>query len=196
MKRVKARYREKDFTKKTKNRGNKSTEVVSRKQGLGIGTFNMNGKSVQGMEDIKRAMISRDVEVMCLVETHVRKEDKKGPSVEGYDMHQSCREGGDKKGGGLAILTKKGSRLAFKRYSPKIENARLSYVNKERMWVTYESQHGKTAIGCVYLGCHNDDGRHDEHNEGIYKVLAEEVYILRGKGFRVILQGDFNAWVG
>ena len=196
MKRVKARYRDRDIKKKTKYRNDEKTEAVSRNRILGIGTFNMNGKTVKGMEDVKKAVTGQDISIMCLVETHVRKEDRKGPNIEGYDTHQACREGNDKKGGGLAILTKKGSGLAFKRYSPEIANVGLSYVNKERMWITYESLRGKTAVCCVYLGCHNDDGRHKEHNRGIYKVLSEEVYALRGKGFRIILQGDFNCWVG
>ena len=196
MKRAKARYRDNDFIRKTKNRGNKGTEAVSRSKVLGIGVWNMNGKSVRGMEDVTSAVQDQNISVMCLVETHVRKEDRKGPVIEGFDTHQACREGGDKKGGGLAILTKKATGLAFSRYAPRIVNPSLSYVNTERLWITYGSQHGKSAICCVYLGFHSDDGRHVKHNKGIYKVLSEEIYTLRGKGFRIILQGDFNAWVG
>ena len=200
MKRVKpARstgYRERDFIRKKKNRAKNEVETVTREQSLVIGMLNMQGKSVLGMEDVKRAIEVRDINVMCLVETHVRSEDRDGPKIEGFNTHQLCREGGDKKGGGLAILTREKDVVTYSRYSPTIVNPSLAYVNKERMWVTVESQGGKTAICCVYLGCHNADGRHEEHNKGIYKVVAEEVYTLRGKGFRVVLQGDFNAWVG
>ena len=38
--------------------------------------------------------------------------------------------------------------------------------------------------------------RHQDWNEGIYKVLADEIRDLRGQGYRIVLQGDFNAWVG
>ena len=191
--RDKNRYKSLD---KKRNMRNQTTVEVTKKPVIGIGVLNMQGKSRQGMEDVRRAVISQDLDIVCLTETHVRKEDKKGPSIEGFDTHQACREGGDKKGGGLAILTKKIDGIAFTRYRPQIKNESLGYVDKERCWITYQSQGGKTAVCCLYLGCHNSDGRHDRHNEGIYEVLSEEVHTLRGKGFRVLLSGDFNAWVG
>ena len=70
---------------------------------------------------------------MCLVETHVRKEDRKGPSLEGFVTHQARREEGDKKGGGLAILVRERIGFAVLRYRPDIKCERLGYVAKERM---------------------------------------------------------------
>ena len=171
-------------------------EVVEKEQTIGIGLLNMQGKSRKGMEDLERAVKVEGLDVLCLVETHSRKEDRKGPSIEGFVAHQARREGTDKKGGGLAILVRDKKGIAFSRLKPDIKCERLGYVAKERMWLTYESQGGKTAICCVYMGCQSSDGRHDAHNAGIYEVLSEEVYTLRGKGFRVIMKGDFNAWVG
>ena len=190
------RDRHRECIRKRKNRGAHEVEVVERKETVGIGLLNMQGKSRTGMEDVRRAVADKDLDFMCLVETHVRKEDRRGPSIEGFETHQACREGQDKKGGGLAILARKRKGIAFTRYKPNIKSEGLGYVNKERLWLTYQSQGGKTAIGCVYLGCQSSDGRHDRHNAGIYEVLADEIYTLRGKGFRVLLQGDFNSWVG
>ena len=194
MRNFKERNRDKDFYQKRKNM--KNVQVVERKLTIGIGLLNMQGKSVKGMEDVARAVTVEDLDVMCLVETHVRKEDRKGPALKGFVTHQACREGADKKGGGLAVLVKERNGIAFTRYKPDIKCERLGYVAKERLWLTYQSQGGKTAICCVYMGCQSSDGRHDRHNDGIYEVLSEEIYTLRGKGFRVIMQGDFNAWVG
>lgn len=33
-------------------------------------------------------------------------------------------------------------------------------------------------------------------NDGIYKVLSDEIFALRGKGYRILMKGDFNGWVG
>ena len=86
--------------------------------------------------------------------------------------------------------------VSFTRYNPVISKPELSYVDSERLWVTYNSQHGRTAVGSIYLGWNADDGRHEAWNRGIYEVLSEEVRGLRSQGFRVVLQGDFNGHVG
>ena len=171
MRTFKIKHQDKGLYRKRKNRQENDVQVVERKETLGIGLLNMQGKSRQGMEDVRRAVVTQDLDIMCLVETHVRKEDRKGPSIEGFVTHQACREGGDKKGGGLAILARERKGIAYTRYKPNIKSEELGYVDKERMWILYGSQRGKTAVCCVYLGCHNSDGRHDRHNEGIYKVL-------------------------
>ena len=88
MKRVKpARstgYRERDFIRKKKNRAKNEVKTVTREQSLVIGMLNMQGRSVLGMEDVKRAIEIKDINVMCLVETHVRSEDRNGPKIEGF----------------------------------------------------------------------------------------------------------------
>ena len=64
------------------------------------------------------------------------------------------------------------------------------------MWVVYKSQKGSTAVATVYLGFNSTDNRHTEWNRGIFQVLSEEVKDLRGRGYRIIINGDFNSWVG
>ena len=44
---------------------------------------------------------------------HIRAEDKVGVELEGFDTHESLREGEEKKGGGLAILTRKKDGIVF-----------------------------------------------------------------------------------
>ena len=86
--------------------------------------------------------------------------------------------------------------MSFCKLNPKISKPELQYVDKERLWVTYKSSGGKTAVATVYLGWNASDDRHHDWNMGIFEVLEDEVRDLRDQGFRVVLQGDFNSWVG
>ena len=70
---------------------------LTRKKTFGIGLLNIQGVSEQGIEDLKRIVHIQELEMMCLVETHVRKEDKHGIYIPGFDSHQSLREGTEKK---------------------------------------------------------------------------------------------------
>jgi exonuclease III len=173
-------------------------EQLVRRSELVVGMLNMEGYKVRGMVDVGEAASARNMDVICLVETHLRKEDRKMIELEGYDTVEVRREDAndDMNGGGLAILTRKKSGLIFKQHKPKISNFDHAYVEKERMWVTYDSARGKTAICCLYLGFQASDDRHAKRNEGILKVLSEEIFSLRGGKYRICLQGDFNSWVG
>ena len=134
MKPFRDKDRNKSFNRKIRNMRN--VQVFEMEQTIGIGLLNMQGKSRKGMEDVERAVKVQGLDVLCLVETHVRKEDRKGPSIEGFITHQARREGTDKKGGGLAILVRDKKGIAFTRLKPDIKCERLGYVSKERMWLT------------------------------------------------------------
>ena len=167
-----------------------------------IGFLNVNGYKTETMVDVTSAIEKKGADIFCLAETKLRKEDRKKIFKEGFEVFETRREDcnnkgeKDRNGGGLAILAKKNEGVVYKRYQPQIANSELGYVEKERLWITYESQSCKTAVCCVYLGFQADDDRHKVWNEGILKVLGEEIFKLRGKGFRINLQGDFNSWVG
>ena len=168
---------------------------LTRKKSIGIGLLNLGGVSVQGMEDVKRMVQLKELDIMCLIETHKRKEDKTGVEIPGFQSYECRREGNEKKGGGLAILVRNGDML-FSRHQPSVKLVEHEYVLRERMWLTYSSIHGKTAICCIYLACSNKDRSHVAWNKGILDVVSEEVFKLRGKGYRIIIQGDMNSWVG
>ena len=68
----------------------------------------------------------------------------------------------------------------------------LACVNSERLWIKYKSDHGITAICTVYLGFQADDNRHQDWNEGIYKVLADEIWDLRVNA-AVRTQGNWDS---
>lgn len=173
-------------------------ESLSRKKSLSVGLLNVNGYSQTSAKDVEDAMSKLDVDVMCIVETKMRTEDRDKIKMKGFDVYETRRADadGDKQGGGLAIFARRKDGIIFKRYDPEIKEEDLAFVNKERLWVTYDSKVGKTAVCCIYLGCQNSSDSNGQWNDDILSVLASEVFELRSLGYRINLQGDFNCWVG
>ena len=184
----------------TRKRG--EVGVVEKKKSLMIACLNVDGYNLGTMVDVEGMIRKKDVDIFCLTETKMRKKDSKKISKEGFDVfekrREDCNSQGmmDKKGGGLAILVRKREGLVYQEHFQTIKDHNLAYVDKERMWITYSSEGGKTAVCCVYLGWGAKDERHKLWNKGILEVLSDEIFNLRGKGFRVNLHGDFNSWMG
>ena len=178
--------------------GRPEQPTLDRRKFVRLGYLNVNGFTEQSRFDVLAALESKQIDVFSLVETKFRREDKEELKIPGFEVFQCRRQEAtnDKKGGGIACLVRKSSGVKFKKLSPNIPRADLNYVANERLWITYQSQHGKTAICTVYLGYNDSDGRHYDWNKGILEVLAGEVSDLRESGYRVILQGDFNSHVG
>ena len=173
-------------------------EAVVKKKTVGIGFLNANGCTEVTMRDIEETVSYQDLDVVCVAETKMREEQKEKLKIKGFDTHETRRSDadGDKQGGGLAIFTRQKDGIIFKRYNPKIKDARHAFVERERLWITYNSIMGKTAVCCLYLGCQNVDDSHGRWNDDILSVVASEVYDIRAQGYRVTVQGDFNSWVG
>ena len=178
--------------------GRPEQDSLDRRKFVKLACLNINGWTEQSKFDVLAAIEAKHVDVFSLVETHARREDKGVMKIPGFEVFQCTRQEAtnDKKGGGIACLVRKSAGVKFKRHSPNIPRSDLNYVANERLWITYQSQHGKTAVCTVYLGFYNQDGRHYNWNKGILEVLAEEVRDLRESGHRIILQGDFNSHVG
>ena len=178
----------------------KKGNTVERRSTIGLGCLNVNGWNDFTKDDVEKAIQCMNIDVFSFVETNSKK--KAGDArpkitVQGCQVFEVHRQGkNDKQGGGIACAVRKTAGVVVSRHNPKIKDPALNYVSSERLWIKYKSDHGKSAICTVYLGFQADDNRHLDWNEGIYKVLADEVQDLRGEGYRVILQGDFNAWVG
>ena len=183
---------------KKKNVVSNTKEILTRKASLNIGMLNIEGHREDKMEDVSRAMRIRDLDVMVLLETHLRREHKKKVKSEGCEVFETRRGDfeKDKKGGGIAIMCRKKKGISFSSHSPSIIDPGHAHVEKERVWVLVTTAGAKTAVCATYLGCESGDDHHGPWNEAIYAVLAEEIHSLRSKGYRVSLQGDFNAWVG
>ena len=176
--------------------------ALDRKSSINLGSLNVNGWSEVSKNDVESAIEARAVDIFSLIETKRRLDEPGKLKLEGFEVFEACRRGkegeveNERRGGGLACLVRKSLSVVFSHYQPRISNPDLNYVAAERLWVKYESQHGMTAVCTIYMGFQADDDRHRAWNQGIYEVLAEEIGVLRGEGFRCILQGDFNAWVG
>ena len=174
--------------------------TVDRRSTIGLGCLNVNGWGDVSKDDVEKAMGCMNIDIFSLVETNAKKKvTERGPKVkvQGCTVFEARRENeGDKPGGGIACAVRNSAGIVATRHNPTINNPAFNYVSAERLWIKYKSDHGKSAICTVYLGFQADDQRHQEWNEGIYHVLADEIRQLRGDGFRVLLQGDFNAWVG
>ena len=159
---------------------------------------NCNGFDDLSEYDTVDLIKSQKPEILGILETHHREEDTKSVKIPGYKTFESRRSdlAGDKEGGGIMVLAKEtdGIKIEEKRF--KIKNKELEFVSKERMWVTARTGADKIAVGFVYIGHQSSTDKWGEWNDGIYEVLEEEVKKLQDQGYKVLLKGDFNGWVG
>ena len=175
--------------------------TIDKRSSIGIGCLNINGWSKVKESDVLQAIESKQLDVFSLVETK-KKPKSKRIEIEGFKVFEVRRKGDNldggssKEGGGLACMVKTSAGVTFSQHQPSIKDPQLNYVSSERLWVKYTSPHGKTALCTAYLGFQAQDNRHLKWNEGIYQVLTDEIRDLRGQGYRVILVGDYNAWIG
>ena len=69
-------------------------------------------------------------------------------------------------------------------------------MDNERLWLLVEGEE-RVAIANVYMATQTGKSTiYKEWNKALYAMLSEEINILRESGFKVILQGDFNARFG
>ena len=173
-----------------------SRDMLRRKSSMNVGLLNMEGWKEHKMVDVDHAMRVEDLDVMVLTETHRRQETRGKLKSSGCEVFEARRSHKDKKGGGIAIICRKKEGVVFVQHKPSVDDPELGYAANERLWVTTSTQGGKTAICAVYMACQAKDNHHVLWNEGIYRLLAKEIFVLRGKGFRISIQGDFNSWIG
>ena len=175
--------------------------TLVKRSSIVLGMLNVNGWNEVKKHDIMQAMDAKSVDVFSIIETKKKPHSKK-IEIPGFKIFETRRKGdnldggSDKEGGGLACAVRSTTGVSFSKYDPVIKYPELNYVSAERLWIKYCSSQGKTAICTIYCGFQASDNRHLEWNEGIYKVLSEEIRNLRGQGYRVLVQGDYNAWIG
>ena len=189
--------RMRDLVRKSNNQA-AAKKSVERARTLKIGMLNINGWKPEREVDVRAVVESQGLDIMCIVESKMRAEDRKKITLKGYKVFEQRRSDADadRKGGGLAMLISDAGGVIAHRYSPDIAEPTLAYVAKERLWVRYDSAQGKTAICAAYLGFQSTTDKYADWNDGIYRVLSKEVFTLRGLGYRVIIAGDFNGWCG
>ena len=164
--------------------------VIGSKNNLKTSMLNVDGLSDTSLADIQDFVALNSPDIVFLLETKRRLEEfGTDISIDGYEHFEVKRSdvAEHKQGGGLVCYTRKVDGLIFKTHTPDILDKDLEYVNYERIWLTIDSLHSKTAVLSAYMGCQYEDDRHEAWNEGIYHVLTQEAVKLRAEGYRLIL---------
>ena len=185
--------------KGTKAKLRESVGVIHSKKFLRSSLLNVDGLNEVTLADVEGTVVTQKHDIVILLETKRRAEENGiDIKIPGYSLHEARRSNnaGDRDGGGIALYTKLGDGLIFKRHTPDITDPDHAFVNNERVWVTVASQASKTAICGAYFSCQQSDDRYGKWNDTMYAVIQQEAFALRSKGFRVVYLGDFNGHVG
>ena len=196
-KQLHSRFKKFRVNKRVKLR--ESVGVIKVKNSLKTSLLNVDGYTEASFIDVRETISKTDPDICYILETKRRLEEQGSDiSIAGYDVSEARRSdlAGDKNGGGIAVYTKVIDGLVFNDYKPAIDNPAHNFVNNERVWVTVDSLQTKTAVCGLYLGFQASDDRHGDWNDSIFEVLASEISVLRAKGYRIKILGDFNAHVG
>ena len=180
-------------------RRRESIGVLQPKKLLKTSFLNVDGLSEITLDDVSSTIKVRNLDVVFLVESKRREEETPIDAfIPGYALHESRRSNlaGDKAGGGIMVYTKLTDGVLFKRYTPDIQEPEDNFINSERVWITVESLACKTAVCGLYLGYQDSSDKHGAWNDSIYRVVQQEAFTLRSKGYRVCFLGDFNGHTG
>ena len=209
------RYNAKKCIMKNKKTGRRSRsedeeQIEPRKkprmptENIKVMMINARGLDEVTEHDIVSLIKNQKPEVMGVLETHLREEDgsRKVNIPEGYSKFEVRRSDldDDKDGGGLMIMYKKTQGIKIEEKKLKIRKKENDLVSKERAWLTVKTKTEKLAIGFVYVAAENRSETNKEKfsklNDSIYEVLDEDIRKLRKEGFKIMLNGDHNGWVG
>ena len=155
-------------------------------------------------QDAVNLITNQKPEVFGILETHLREENgtRKVKIPTGYSMVEVRRSdlADDKDGGGIMVVYKQAKGIKIEHKKLAIRKKENLFVEKERLWVTVKTKTDKLAVGFVYVAAENRSEKGKEKfnlwNESIYEVLEDDVRKLKREGFKVVLNGDMNGWVG
>ena len=97
--------------------------------------LNCNSLTEETIHDLTCAASSKSVNVICLTETHLRREQNiVHHTIDGFNLFESRRSdvSEDKGGGGLAVYCRDDGPL-FKLHNPSILNPMCAFVNNEEL---------------------------------------------------------------
>ena len=162
--------------------------------------LNCNGFNDVTRQDILNLTQTHRPEVIGVLESKLREEQGDDMcEIPGYSTVDIRRSdlAGDKKGGGILVFTREVDGLNFKHKKFTIKSKEKQFVQNERVWVTVKTKGYKTAFCFTYLGfqCEHTD-KNGEWNDLIYEVIENEAKILKEQGFRLVIGGDMNGWIG
>ena len=175
-------------------------EAETKKTSLKVAFLNVDHLTTPTFFDVVSKVESQALDVVFLFETFRTVEDShEDIGLADYTKYETLRSevSEDKKGGGIVAYCKISEGLDVSRIKMEIDMAEEVFVEKERLWIEVKNDHGrKTAVCGVYMGCETPDDRHGVWNDLMFSRLQKEVIELRAKGYRVVMVGDFNSWVG
>ena len=177
----------------------KTPGPLIKKEKMRVSMHNADGYNDLTEFDTINFIKSQKPEIHGVIESKIRKEDARKFKIPGYETVEVRRSDleEDREGGGLMVFIKKTDGIRMQERKFKIKRESLQYVQKERIWITSSTSGGdKLAVGFVYVSHQESKDKYGEWNDGIYEVLEEEVEVLKGQGFKVMINGDMNAWVG
>ena len=148
-----------------------------------------NINAVKGKEPIiQEYVIKEKIDILGLVETKRRKEDLEW-KIAGMKKFEKFRNG--KKTGGIVTWVKQN-------LNPKklqIKDDENTVEGQHYVWVTCGDSEHPLAIGiCYWRGQDNEEAR--EVNNKIAENMIDYINWARKNNHKIILLGDFNAWIG
>ena len=170
---------------------------IEKKSNLCVMALNVNGLSTSSVNDIQATVEAKKVDLVSITETKFRLEESPDHHViPGYKFFEARRSNvaEDKGGGGILVYYREG--LSVKKHSPLINSQMSAFVNNERLWTLVHGNKYKTAVCTVYVACQYDDDRNSNWNQLLYACIRKEQAELRGKGYRILLMGDYNGHIG
>ena len=171
-----------------------------KKVSLDIAFLNVDHLSGPTFYDVVTTVETKSPDIVFLLETFRTVEDShEDINIPGYTKYEALRSevAEDRNGGGIAAYCKLTDGVHFSRLSMECDSKEEQFVEKERIWVEVKNDKNKrTAVCGIYFGCETPDDRYGVWNDLMYARIQKEVIDLRAKGYRVILVGDFNGWVG
>ena len=176
----------------------KPEEFKFKKEKVRISMHNADGFNELTEHDTVNFLKSQKPEIHGVLESKLREEDARKVKVPGYLTLESRRSDldDDRDGGGILVFIKKTDGIRMQEKKFKIGKKTLQYVQKERIWITAKTSGEKLAVAFVYVSHQTKNDKYGEWNDGLYEVLENEIKVLKEQGFKVLIKGDMNAWVG
>ena len=173
--------------------------VQGNKKNMRFSQLNVDGYDDSSRVEVVDYMNKRRPDCMGLVETKLRQEEMENDALDvpGYKRFESRRSdlAGDRGGGGIMMYVRTKEGLRWKEHSPKVDKENRE-VEKERKWMIMKTDKYETAVCCVYLSHQTASDRYGAWNERLFGLLSKEAGVLRNRGMRIIMMGDWNGWVG
>ena len=173
-----------DETKKKRRR--RSKPIQNKLKNCKTMFLNIRGLKSK-LSAVNELLETENPTMMCLVETHLKKEDDIG--FDGYTLFRNERESKD--GGGILVAIKN----ELKNVAVEVEQEK---ENGESIWFVVDNKYKRwgTAIRFGVIYAPQESRTKLPEYKQMYKKIEEQVRIGKEKNQKIVLMGDFNCKVG